>query len=79
MENQRLLEDLQTMTMEKQQHDEFVALQQHSTRDEGVMKEPNISLPAKFYGTRSLFRGFLDQVRLSFKCIPHDIQRMHLK
>ena len=76
LENQRLLEDLQKVSVEKQQiHDEFtrrvqqlesaiVALQQLKVDGQGVLKEPKISLPAKFDGSRAHFRGFINQVRL---------------
>ena len=74
LENQRLLEDLQKVTLEKQQiHDEFtrrvqqlesaiVALQQLKADGQGILKEPKISLPAKFDGSRAQFRGFINQV-----------------
>ena len=35
------------------------------------MKEPKISLPTKFDGTRSQFRGFLNQVRLIIYMHPN--------
>jgi hypothetical protein len=71
-----LLEDLQKVSIEKQQiHEEFtrrvqqlesaiVALQQVKVEGQGVVKEPKISLPAKFDGSRAHFRGFNNQVRL---------------
>ena len=34
-------------------------------------REPNISLPTKFDGTRSLFRGFFNQVRLAIQLHPN--------
>ena len=34
------------------------------------LKQPKISLPAKFDSTRSQFRGFLNQVRLVIKLHP---------
>ena len=46
------------------------ALQQHSTRDEEVIQEPKISLPVKFNGTMSQFRGFLNQVQLIIQMDP---------
>jgi uncharacterized protein len=81
-ENQRLLEDLQKVTTEKQQlQDEFsqrlqqleaalIALQQTRTEGHGGFKEPKISLPTKFDGNRSQFRGFLNQVRLIIQMHP---------
>ena len=82
-ENQRLLGDLQQVTMEKRQHDEeltqrvrqyeervqqlemaLASSQQQAVETQGIFKEPKISLPARFDGTRSQFRGFLNQVRL---------------
>ena len=82
LENQRLLEDLQKVSIEKQQiHEEFtrrvqqlesaiVALQQVKVEDQGVVKEPKISLPAKFDGSRAHFRGFINQVRLVIQMHP---------
>ena len=82
LENQRLLEDLQKVLVEKQQiHDEFtrrvqqlesaiVALQQLKVDGQGVLKEPKISLPAKFDGSRAHFRGFINQVRLVIQMHP---------
>ena len=57
-ENQHLLGNLQQITIEKQQqHEELTlrvqqSLQQQGTRTQGILKEPNISLPMKFDGTR---------------------------
>ena len=48
-----------------------MALQQHSIGDQGVIKETKISIPAQFDGTRSLFRGFLNQVRLVIQLHPN--------
>ena len=71
LENQRLLGDLQKVTMEKQQQQEeftrrvqqlestIVVLQQQRVGKENI-KEPKISLPAKFDGSRAHFRGFLN-------------------
>ena len=82
LENQRLLEDLQKVSVEKQKiHDEFtrrvqqlesaiVALQQLKVDSQGVLKEPKISLPAKFDGSRAHFRGFINQVRLVIQMHP---------
>ena len=82
LENQRLLEDLQKVSVEKQQiQDEFtrrvqqlesaiVALQQLKVDGQGVLKEPKISLPAKFDGSRAHFRGFINQVRLVIQMHP---------
>ena len=88
-ENQRLLGDLQHVTMEKRQQDEELAQrvrqyeervqqlemalassQQQAIESQGVFKEPKISLPARFDGTRSQFRGFLNQVRLVIQMHP---------
>ena len=78
-ENQQLLGDLQQISLEKQQtqqqHGELVlrmqqleativAMQQQGPTTQGIHKEPKIGLPVKFDGTRSQFRGFLNQVRL---------------
>ena len=80
VENQRLLGDLQKVTIEKQQQQEeftrrvqqlestIIVLQQQ--RGEGHIKEPKISLPAKFDGSRAHFRGFLNQVRLVIQMHP---------
>ena len=82
LENQRLLGDLQKVTIEKQQQQEeftqrvqqlestIVALQQQRAEGQGVIKEPKISLPAKFDGSRAHFRGFLNQVRLVIQMHP---------
>ena len=84
-ENQRLLGDLQQIALEKQQtqqqHGELalrvqqleatiVALQQQGSSPQGLHKEPKIGLPVKFDGTRSQFRGFLNQVRLVMQMHP---------
>ena len=75
-ENQRLLGDLQQISLEKpqtQQHGEMalrvqqleatiVAMQQQGPGTQGIHKEPKIGLPMKFDGTQSQFRGFLNQV-----------------
>ena len=82
LENQRLLGDLQKVTMEKQQQQEeftrrvqqlestIVILQQQRVEGQGSIKEPKISLPAKFDGSRAHFRGFLNQVRLVIQMHP---------
>ena len=74
--NQRLLQDLQKVLVEKQQiHDEFtrrvqqlesaiIALKQLKVDGQGVLKEPKINLSAKFDGSRAHFRGFINQVQL---------------
>ena len=76
LENQRLLGDLQKVIVEKQQQQEeftrrvqqlestIVVLQQQRVEGQGIIKEPKISLPAKFDGSRAHFQGFLIQVRL---------------
>ena len=84
-ENQRLLGELQQISLEKQQtqqqHGELalrvqqleatiVAMQQQGPSTQGVHKEPKIGLPMKFDGTRSQFRGFLNQVRLVIQMHP---------
>ena len=38
--------------------------------NKGIPKEPMIGLPTKFDGTRSQFRGFLNQVRLVLQMHP---------
>ena len=82
LENQRLLEDLQKVTVEKQQiHNEFtwrvqqlepaiVSLQQLKMDGQGVLKEPKINLPATFDGSRAHFRGFINQVQLVIQMHP---------
>ena len=83
-ENQRLLGDLHQITIEKQQtqqHGELalrvqqleatiVSLQQQGPSTQGISKEPKIGLPMKFDGTRSQFKGFLNQVRLMIQRHP---------
>ena len=81
-ENQRLLGDLQQVNVEKaQQHEELtqrvhqleaalITLRQQALQAPNSTKEPKISLPSKFDGTRSQFRGFLNQVRLVFQMHP---------
>ena len=83
-ENQRLLGDLQQISLEKQQtqqHGELVlcvqqleativAMQQQGSSTQGIHKEPKISLPMKFDGTRSQFRGFLNPIRLVIQMHP---------
>ena len=79
-----LLGDLQQITLEKQQtqqHGELtlrvqqleatiMSLQQQGSSAQGIWKEPMIDLPMKFDGTRSQFRGFLNQARLMIKMQP---------
>ena len=79
-ENQRLLGDLQQVSAEKVQqyaelsqrvHElETTLLQRQAAEVQTPLKEPKISLPAKFDGTRSQFRGFLNQVRLVIQLHP---------
>ena len=84
-ENERLLGDLQQISLEKpqtqQQHGELVlrvqqleativVMQQHGPSMQGIHKEPKISLPVKFDGTRLQFREFLNQVRLVIEMHP---------
>ena len=81
-ENHRLLGDLQQISLEKQQqHGELtlrlqqleetiVTLQQQGSNSQGIHKEPKIGLPTKFDGSRSQFRGFLNQVRLVIQMHP---------
>ena len=45
-------------------------LQQHEPSTQGIHKEPNIGLPTKFDGTRSQFKGFLNQVCLVIQLHP---------
>ena len=82
-ENQKLLGDLQQVSVEKaQQHEELskrvqqlelvvLSLRQQGSTSHISIKEPKISLPAKFDGTRSQFRGFLNQVRLVINMHPN--------
>ena len=82
-ENQRLLGDLQQVSAEKvQQHNELsqrvhelelalVSLRQQASSSQNLCKEPKICLPGKFDGTRSQFRGFLNQVRLVIHMHPN--------
>jgi hypothetical protein len=82
-ENHKLLGDLQQVSAEKaQQHDELsqrvqqlelvvLSLRQQASTSQTLIKEPKISLPAKFDGTRSQFRGFLNQVRLVINMHPN--------
>ena len=77
-----MLGDLQEVAQEKQQqHRELtlrvqqleatiISLQQQGSSTQGVHKEPKIGLPVKFDGTRSQFRGFLNQVRLVIQMHP---------
>ena len=81
-ENHRLLGDLQQTALEKQQqHGELtlrvqqleatiISLQQQGSGNQGIHREPKIGLPTKFDGTRSQFRGFLNQVRLVIQMHP---------
>ena len=82
-ENQSLLGDLQHLTAEKaQQYEELsqrvqqleatiLALREQTLGAQNSPREPKISLPAMFDGTRSLFRGFLNQVRLVIQIHPN--------
>ena len=82
-ENHKLLGDLQQLTVEKaQQHDELsqrvhqlettlLSLRQQSSISQSSSKEPKICLPTKFDGTRSQFRGFINQVRLVIHMHPN--------
>ena len=49
----------------------ILALWEQAAGVQKSIKEPKISLPAKFDGTRSLFRGFLNQVRLVIQLHPN--------
>jgi hypothetical protein len=89
-----LLGDLQQIALEKQQqHGEFtlrvkqleatiVSLQQQGSNHQGIHKDPKFGLPTKFDGTRSQFRGFLNQVRLVIQMhpsrYPTDVSRVGL-
>ena len=82
-ENQRLIGDLQHVSAEKaQQYEELsqrvhqleatiLSLREQASGAQNSPREPKISLPAKFDGTRSLFRGFLNQVRLVIQLHPN--------
>ena len=82
-ENQRLLGDLQQVSIEKaQQYDELStrvlqlettlrSLHQQASMQQSSPKEPKICLPGKFDGNRSQFRGFLNQVRLVIHMHPN--------
>ena len=82
-ENHKLLGDLQQVSVEKaQQHEELskrvqqleaivLSLRQQASTSQSLLKEPKISLPTKFDGTRSQFRGFLNQVRLIIHMHPN--------
>ena len=71
-ENQRLLEDLQHVTAEKaQQYEELsqrvrqleatiLSLREQMSGARNSLREPKISPPTKFDGTRSLFQGFFN-------------------
>ena len=48
----------------------IVAMQQQGPSTQRIHKEPKIGLPVKFDGTRSQFRGFLNQVRLVIQMHP---------
>ena len=76
-ENQRLLGDLQQVNVKNAQQEELtqrihqleaalITLRQQALQAPNSTKEPKISLSSKFDGTRSQFRGFLNQVRLVF-------------
>ena len=82
-ENQRLLGDLQQVSIQKaQQYDELStrvlqlettlrSLHQQASTQQSSPKEPKICLPGKFDGNRSQFRGFLNQVRLVIHMHPN--------
>ena len=64
------------MSTEKAHHYEELStrvhqLEEQAARVQNSPKELKISLPAKFDGTRSLFRGFLNQVRLVIQLHPN--------
>ena len=48
----------------------IVAMQQQGPSTQGIHRETKISLPVKFDGTRSQFRGFLNQIRLVIQMHP---------
>jgi hypothetical protein len=60
----------------------LLALQQTRTEEHGGFKEQKISLPTKIDGTRSQFRGFLNQVRIIIQMhlarYPTDASRVGL-
>ena len=57
----------------------IIELQQQESSPHGYHKEPKIGLLVKFDGTRSQFKGFLNQVRLVIQMHPnrHVAQRWH--
>lgn len=81
----RLDNDRQAMLSSQEAHNEIQRLQEEniqlrkaSTRQQAVQvntmaagtKEPKVSLPEKFDGTRSKFRGFVQQVKLFLRLSP---------
>ena len=48
----------------------LLTLQKHLIGDQGVIKEPDISLTTKFDGTRSQFSVFLNQVQAVIQMHP---------
>ena len=48
-----------------------MSLREQASGAQNSPREPKISLPAKFDGTRSLFRGFLNQVHLVIQLYPN--------
>ena len=82
------------MSVEKaQQHEELskciqhheavvLSLPQQASTSQNLLKEPKISLPTKFDGTRSQFQGFLNKIRLLIhmhpKRYPIDVGRVGL-
>ena len=81
-ENQKLLADLQQVSTDKVQHYNelsqrvheleltLLSLRQQASCSQSIPKEPKICLPGKFDGTRSQFRGFLNQVCLVIHMHP---------
>ena len=49
----------------------ILSLREQSSGAQNCLKEPKISLPAKFDGTRSLFRVFWNQVGLVIQVHPN--------
>ena len=60
----------------------IISLEQQGSSTQGITKETKIGLPMKFDGTRSQFRGFLNQVCLVIQMhhsrYPTDTSRVGL-
>ncbi|XP_024540741.1 uncharacterized protein LOC112349847 [Selaginella moellendorffii] len=64
---EQLMQQLQQLQLENQRLQQV--LQQSSSTSRPP--EPKVSLPAKFDGKRSQFRGFVNQVKLVFRLHSH--------